>query len=181
VEGHDQGPGAAAWRRSAQPLDGNMAVIAEGTLTEADSVDAKWLHFRRPMFVVFFLLYVAAADLLIWMIHAPLWVLVVLPPVLVATVVMTIPWHAKRAFRLYKAMSERFSVDARPEGLFFRRTNGEALLPWDHIVKWRSNRKVLILYPTTNLYHVLPARLFADSEAYEAFAKMLEKHAGRAD
>jgi len=157
-----------------------MAVIAEGTLTEADCVDAKWLHFRRPSVLMFFLLYLAAPDLLMWMIQAPLWVLAVIPPVLVATAAMTIPWHAKRAFRMYKAMSEHFSVDSRPDGLFFRRTNGEALLPWDHIVRWRSDRKVLILYPTTNLYHVLPARLFVDSEGYEAFAKMLEEHAGHA-
>src|SRR5262245_31723081 len=105
-----------------------MAVVVEGTLNEADCVDAKWLHFRRPMFLMFFLLYAVAADLLIWMIHAPWWVLVALPPILVATVVMTIPWHAKRTFRLYKALSERFSVDTRPEGLYFRRTNGESLL-----------------------------------------------------
>jgi hypothetical protein len=158
-----------------------MAVVAEGILTEADSVDAKWLHFRRPAVFVFFLLYVVFAELLMGMIHAPLWVLAVVPPILVATVVVTIPWHAKRAFRLYKALSERFSVDARPEGLFFRRTNGESLLPWNHIVRWRRNRKVLILYPTTNIYHVLPARLFADAEAYEAFARMLDEQAGRAD
>ena len=155
-----------------------MAVVAEGTLNEADSVDAKWLHFRRLSLLMFFLLYVAAADLLMWAIHAPWWILTALPPILVATVVLTVPWHAKRTFRLYKALSERFSVDTRPEGLFFRRTNGESLLPWDHIVKWRSNRRVLILYPTTNIYHVMPARLFADSEAYEAFAKMLEEHVG---
>jgi len=155
-----------------------MAVIAEGTLNEADCVDAKWLHLRRPAVLAFFLFYVAAADLIMWMVHAPWWVLAVLPPLLVATLVMTVPWQAKRAFRLYKAMSERFSVDARPEGLFFRRTNGESLLPWDHIVKWRSNRKVLVLYPTTNIYHVMPARLFADSAAYEAFAKMLEERVG---
>ena len=155
-----------------------MAVVAEGTLNEADCVDAKWLHCRRPTLLMFFLLYVAAADLLMWMIHAPWWVLAALPPILVATVVMTVPWHAKRAFRLYKALSERVSVDARPEGLFFKRTNGESLLPWDHIVEWRSNRKVLILYPTTNIYHVMPARLFADSEAYEAFVKMLAERAG---
>ena len=155
-----------------------MAVLVEGTLNEADSVDAKWLHLWRPMLVIFFMLYVAAAELLMWMIHAPWWVLVALPPILVATVVITIPWHSKRTFRLYKALSEHFSVDSRPEGLFFRRTNGESLLPWDHVVKWRRNRKVLILYPTTNIYHVMPARLFTDSEAYEAFAKILEKHVG---
>ena len=157
-----------------------MAVVAEGTLNGADCVDAKWLHCRRPVFLMFFLLYVAAADLLMWIIHAPWWVLAALPPILAATVVMTIPWHAKRTFRLYKALSERFSVDARADGLFFRRTNGESLLPWDHIVKWRSNRKVLILYPTMNIYHLMPARLFTDAEAYEAFAKMLEEHVGRA-
>ena len=155
-----------------------MAVVAEGTLNEADCVDAKWLHCRRLMFLMFFLLYVGAADLLVWMYHAPWWVLVALPLILIATVVMTIPWHAKRTFRLYKALSERFSVDTRPEGLYFRRTNGESLLPWDHIVKWRSNRKVLILYPTTNIYHLIPARLFTDSDAYKAFAKMLEEHVG---
>ena len=155
-----------------------MAVIAEGTLNEADCVHAKWLHCRRPTLVIFFLLYVAAADLIMWIIHAPWWVLIALPLILVVAVVVTIPWHARRTFRLYKALSERFSVDARPDGLFFRRTNGESLLPWDHIVKWRKNRKVLILYPTTNIYHVMPARLFADSEAYEAFAKMLEEHVG---
>jgi hypothetical protein len=157
-----------------------MAVVAEGTLNEVDCVEAKWLHCRRPTLLVVFLLYVAAADLLLWMIHAPWWVLAALPPILIATGAMAVPWHAKRSFRLYKALSERFSIDARPEGLFFKRTNGESLLPWDHIVKWRSNRKVLIMYPTTNIYHVVPARLFADSQAFEAFAKMLEEHAGGA-
>lgn len=157
-----------------------MAVVAEGTLNVADCVDAKWLHFSRPMLLVIFLLYIAAVDLLLWMIQVPFWVLAALPPILFATVGIAVPWHAKRSFRVYEAMSEPFSVDVRPEGLFFKRTDGESLLPWGHVLKWRRNRKVLTLYPTTNIFHVIPARLFADAQAYEAFAELLEKRVGGA-
>jgi hypothetical protein len=34
-----------------------MTVVAEGTLNEADSINAKWLHLRRPTLLMFFLLY----------------------------------------------------------------------------------------------------------------------------
>jgi len=91
-----------------------------------------------------------------------------------------IPWRAKRSYKQYKALSEPVSVEVRDDGLFFKRENGEGLLPWSHIVKWRQNKKLLLLYPTNNVFHLIPHHFFSTPEAFSAFKEVIRGHVGNA-
>ena len=93
---------------------------------------------------------------------------------------MAIPWRARRTFREYKALSEPFSMEVRDDGLFFERQNGSGLVPWGHLVKWRANSSLVLLYPARNLFYLVPKHCFPDSEQFAQFQARLTERVGRA-
>lgn len=149
-----------------------------GSIKEADYVAAQWLHIKpRPVFAVggslLLLLFLAV------LIVAPNWELPLGLAVVASTLFIYTPYKARQAFRQYKALAEPVSIEVRDDGLFFKRTTGEGLVPWSHVMKWRHNRKLLLLYPTTHLFYLIPAHFFESSAAFMNFASLIETKIGR--
>ena len=153
-------------------------MIIKGTCTEQDFVASQFLHLRpRP--------WLAVAGIII--ICLALWALLRAPSIWFGAAFLYlvlwglyIPFKAKRAFRQFKAMSEPTEIHVRDTGLFFKRTNGEGLVPWDEILKWRSNSKLVLLYPTSMVFYLVPAHFFDGAESYSAFIKIIQARVGNA-
>lgn len=151
----------------------------EGKVRESDYICSQYLHLRpHPLLAVLGLLMLA---LFVWvLIVSPSWVMAGVTAYIVLWPLVFIPWRAKRTFKQYKALSEPVSVEVRDDGLFFRRNSGEGLVPWSHIVKWRKSNRLILLYPASNIFHLIPSHFFSSSEAYSAFAEKVKDKVGKA-
>ena len=152
---------------------------AEGVIQESDYVRSQYLHIRpRPILAV---IGVVILALFAWaLVASPSWVMTGVAAYLALWFLVIIPWRAKKIYRQYKALSESVSVEVRDDGLFFKRSNGEGLVPWSHIVKWRQSKKLLLLYPANNIFHLVPSHFFPTQEAYAAFGKVVKGRCGNA-
>lgn len=151
----------------------------EGVIQESDYIRSQYLHIRpRPVFAVVGLLILL---LFVWsLVSAPSWVMAAVTVYLALWLFVFIPWRAKKNYRQYKALSEPVSIEVRDDGLFFKRENGEGLVPWSHIIKWRQSKTLLLLYPTSNVFHLVPSHFFLTPEAFSAFKEVLRGHVGNA-
>ena len=87
--------------------------------------------------------------------------------ILAVYVLIVIPWHAKKTYRNYKALSLPVTVEVLDEGLRFESPTGNNLAPWDHFVKWRKNKNLILVYPTKRLFHLLPRHFFETSADFD--------------
>jgi uncharacterized protein YjeT (DUF2065 family) len=151
----------------------------QGTLSSSDYVAAQRLHIKpRPWLAVVGVLLVTVGVVVAYI--GKSWGLVFALTYLMGMFLIYMPFKAKRTFRQYKALSEPVSIEVRDDGLFFTRINGEALVPWSHIAKWRSNRKLLLLYPASNVFHLIPSGFFPTQDAFIEFVKIVESKVGKA-
>jgi len=150
-----------------------------GTLTEQDYVAAQFLHLRpRPVLAFVGVLLIAAYGLVLFLSPSP-WTFGI-AAYLVVSFLVYMPWKAKRNFRQYAALSEPVFVEVRSDGIHFKRQNGEGLLPWAHVRKWRHNQRLLLLYPANNIFHLIPVHFFSSQSVYAEFIEEVRKHAGSA-
>jgi hypothetical protein len=141
------------------------SVRAEGVIQLSDYVRSQYLHIRpRPVFAVidFLILALSVCALVAY----PSWIMA-------GAAVALVLWQ-------YKALAEPMTIEVRDDGLFFKRINGEGLVPWSEIVKWRQNDKLLLLYPANNVFHLVPRHFFTTQEAYAEFVEVLKARCGNA-
>jgi YcxB-like protein len=154
-------------------------MVVEGTIEERDYIASQYLHLRpRPVFAVIGLLLLA---LFVWALAAaPSIIMFGVLVYLVSAYALYIPWSAKRNYRQYKALSTPVSMEIRTDGLYFKQQNGEGLVPWSHVHKWRHNKKMLLLYPTGNVFHLVPSHFFPSQESFGTFVATVKEHVGNA-
>lgn len=154
-------------------------MIVQGRCKESDYMSAQFLHLRpRPAFAVVGILLLGLA---VWaLFDSRSLILLGCLIFLVAICAFYIPFKAKRTFRQYKALSEPIVMEVREDGLFFKRQNGEGLVPWSHIIKWRSSKTLVLLYPADNLFYIVPSHFFDAPEMYNSFLEALRARLGKA-
>jgi hypothetical protein len=149
-----------------------MSMI-QGQLKQSDYVAAQYLNIKpRLGFAIIGVLLLACV--LIVMVLSRSLVLAICVAYLVLMYAVFIPFGAKRSFRLYKALSEHTVVEVRADGLFFKRANGEGLVPWNEIVKWKKNNSLVLLYPTNNVFYLVPAHFFESPGDFTSFCGLVE-------
>jgi YcxB-like protein len=155
-------------------------MLAEGSIKERDYIMAQFLHIRpRPVFTVIGTLLLAVLTWAVFMGFSSLLLFGAIAYLIVFFFVYT-PWWARKTFLQYKALSESVSMQVRSDGLFFKRQNGEELVPWSYIVKWRNNKKLLLLYPANNVFYIVPNHFFAKQEDYITFIDTVKGYLGNA-
>jgi hypothetical protein len=151
----------------------------QGALTLADYLAAQRLHLKpRPAFAVIGVVLVLL--LLAALILSPSWELGLALTVLAAMFFVYTPLKARRTFRQFKALSEPMVVERREGGLLFKSANGEGMVPWSHILKWRRSPTLILFYPASGFFYVLPSRFFSDQAAFSRFVNAVEAKLGRA-
>ena len=144
---------------------------------------AVYLHLRpRPVFAVAGILMLALAVLaLVLMIRShPPWdpITLVLPGCLAYFAVfffVALPWQATRHFRQNRFLAHATEYRIDETGLHAQSDLGTTEIPWDHLHKWKENRRLILLYPTDATYFLFPRRLFTDAE-WEEFRALAAQH-----
>lgn len=154
-------------------------MVIKGALTEKEYVLSQFLYLRpKRIFsiigAIIFLLFIAT------IIYTPSIYSLGVLAYLLGYFFIFIPWNARKIFRQYKAVSAPFSLEAQEEGLFFKRINAEALVPWDEILKWKRSETMLLLYPASNLYYVVAHTFFDNQSDFLEFQEELKKRVGKA-
>lgn len=150
----------------------------QGNLKESDFVASTFVHLRpRPFFAVIGILLLCLAGLTVFLGHSFLLLFILI--YIGGIFFLYMPFKAKQNFRQNKALNESITMEVGDKGLFFKRVNAEGLVPWSHIMKWKSNKKLCLLYITKNMFHVVPSHLFASQDEFQMFLKMLESHLGK--
>ena len=91
-----------------------------------------------------------------------------------------LPWLARRHYRRYRMIHEPFTVQLRDDGVRFASPQGDGLLLWTHILKWRSGPHDLLLYPMPRLFHIVPRAVAARGFDLDALTARLEAEVGAA-
>jgi len=149
------------------------AVTLEGRIEESDYLAAQWLHLRprrlmRVLAIILGVLFLAggAAQIIGWMQgDRPLSDALMLPFLLsvLAGYFLVLRWQFKRSYRGYKAIKLPLHIEVSEAGLYSRSEHGEVRLPWGLFQKYKENGRLLLLYQSGNLFHVLPKNLFKDA------------------
>ena len=66
------------------------------------------------------------------------------------------PLLARRHYRKYKAIQDKFKVELLPDGLKFSSSSSEGKLTWDKVFRWRQNESYILVYLMPRLFHILP-------------------------
>ncbi len=66
------------------------------------------------------------------------------------------PILARRQYRKYKAIQEPITIKLKDEGVRFSNSDGEVLVRWEKILKWRQNDEYLLIYLMPRMYHAIP-------------------------
>ena len=152
---------------------------AQGQRTERDYVAAQFLHMRpRPVFAI---VAVVLIGLLLWTLATTISIgLYVAVALLVVYFALILPWRHRRVFREYKALSEPFTMVVNDDGLNFENKQGSGLVPWSHIVKWRFNKSLVLLYPASNIFYLVPSHCFSTQSEFEEFTNLIRERVGAA-
>lgn len=92
-----------------------------------------------------------------------------------------LPWWVNRMYLQHRSLHEPYSVALEDQGLRFQTPNAEALLPWQHLHRWRESRSVFALYQSDALFHIIPKRCFASPFTEEVLREALLQNAGPAN
>lgn len=66
------------------------------------------------------------------------------------------PVLSRKHYRKYKAIQEPLFIQLMDEGVQFSNFDGEGLLRWEKIHKWRQNEEYVLIYPMPRIYHIIP-------------------------
>lgn len=99
-----------------------------------------------------------------------------LPALVVVALFLAFAWllprlGAGRTWRTSEAIRQPVSGVITPELVLLRSAYGEARLPWDAFYRVRASDRVVLLYQSAQVSHVLPRELFASEEDWETFKR----------
>ena len=83
---------------------------------------------------------------------------------------VVLPWQATRHFRQNRFLAHATEYRIDETGLLVQSDLGTTKIPWDHLRKWKENKRLILLYPTYAAYFLFPRRLFAPAEGEEFLA-----------
>ncbi len=76
-----------------------------------------------------------------------------------------LPYRARKTFMQNKFRLHESEGQIDESGLHFRSDLGESHLPWDHFIKWKESKRLLILYPVDTQFLILAKRCLGSAEA----------------
>ena len=86
-----------------------------------------------------------------------------------------IPWRATKHFKQNRFLAHAAEFRIDETGLHVRSDLGASDIPWDHLHKWKENKRLILLYPTDAMYYLFSRRLFT-AEEWEEFRGLAAKH-----
>ena len=147
---------------------GCYCMEATFSITERDYVRAMMLFYRPRFLAAAAYAFIAIAFGLFAIFGPPRWDQLAIIGLVggVASGLLThfvvYPFFAKRHYRKYKGIHERFIIQLKDEGVWFESPDASGLTRWENIYRWRQNNNYLLIYLMPRLYQIIP-KAVADS------------------
>ena len=91
-----------------------------------------------------------------------------------------LPWYFKRIYKQYKVINKPCEYEFTEYSFDRYSEYGNTTIPWGVFHKWRENKKVFLVYATSNLYYLIPKRIFNTVEEEQSLRDILTKALGAA-
>ena len=91
------------------------------------------------------------------------------------------PYSARRNYRKYPAMHQKQWLELTPEGLAGGSPIGQALVGWEHIIKWRENDEFVLVYVMPRMFYIVKKVWAEEGVDVEGLRKALGERVGRAE
>ena len=88
---------------------------------------------------------------------------------------VVIPWRTTKHYRQNRFLAHPAEYRIDEIGLHAQSDLGTMEIPWDHLRKWKENKRMILLYPTDATYFLFPRRLFT-AEEWEEFRALAAQH-----
>jgi len=162
--------------------------IAESDYVRAGAFDTRAKVRVRSRFFLFAVLVVVALIALLtaasiaWGQKNVVTVCGVVLAVWLVTMFFIRPWRRRREYRQYKAIHDEWVVTLLDDGIRFAWPDGEGLLPWSKIFKWRCNAGYVLIYTMPSLFCGIPTAGMAEQGFdMERLKAALAQHVGPAE
>jgi len=86
------------------------------------------------------------------------------------------PYQIKRAYTQHKELSSPFEMDLTDEGYGIKNDYGSGKIPWKDFLKWKVDKKIILLYRTDNMFNMVPRRLLADESQAQYIIDLLKQN-----
>jgi len=160
-----------------------------GNLLPEDYVHAQYLHLRpRRTFKILGFLILIAVTWAAWYMffgggsNVPGATKLMLPAAgiyLLFFFFAYIPWKTRRTYRQQKSLQREFRICFGDAGLSAENEIGNATTPWSDYTKWKENEHLFLLYVSDPVYHMIPKRLFNDSDDVSQLRQILSASVSR--
>jgi len=86
-----------------------------------------------------------------------------------------LPYRASKTFKQNKLLHHEPEGKIDELGLHFSSDIGDSNIPWDHILKWKENNKLILLYPSDAQFILFPKTIFTETSLNEVRILLDEK------
>lgn len=85
---------------------------------------------------------------------------------------------ARRNYRKYPAMHQEQWLELTPEGLSGGSPIGQALVGWEHIIKWRENDEFILVYVMPRMFYIVKKAWAQEGLDIEGLRQQLANRVG---
>ena len=94
------------------------------------------------------------------------------------TIHVICPWQAKRNYRGYKTIQQPMKLEFTDDGFIIMTQNGIVNVKWDHLIKWRENDEMILVFFAPKMYYLVPKRISDRGFDIESFRQLLQEKLG---
>jgi hypothetical protein len=153
-----------------------------GILEPGDYIRAQYLHLRpRLTYKIIGVLVIAAFVWAAWLsltigdVDIMDFLFVSLPFLLILHFAVYLPWKTRRIFKQQKALQRKLVFTFDAEGVTTEAENGNWKTPWEDYVRWKKNDRLILLYVSDCMYHMLPKRLLAEPGDFDSLSELVKE------
>lgn len=88
-----------------------------------------------------------------------------------------LPFRTRRLFSQQKALQEPYEVDISDDAFSASSSHGQTTMVWKDFHKYKTNKKIILLYQSDALFHMFPMRWFSGDQ-FSEFQEILRANLG---
>ena len=87
-----------------------------------------------------------------------------------------LPLKTRKIFRQQRSLQVITAQEIDGPGISGTNEIGQSRLAWRDFVKWKENKRLIVLYTSDVMMHIFPRRCFADQAAWDAFRQIVSSN-----
>ena len=81
--------------------------------------------------------------------------------------------RVKRTYQQTKLLHEPFTFEATDTHLVTKASFGESNIPWTAFLKWRADSRLLLIYQSDVMFHIIPRQAFPSDQEFQSFVNWI--------